>query len=169
MQIILADARSCSPWRTYLYVPTISQSEYAFRTGHRVPSADLPRWFMKHYSCGPTAFAFSQVCVSQNLRHTITSADREGAGQSPEFVDTLLRQNPRLLDALLNKAGSSPRDHDEVRVQQSSSSKYNLTLYSMPSSAYSSYHGRFRHPYPCQHQRNPSSTECLRKQEMTQT
>ncbi|KAH7405858.1 hypothetical protein DE146DRAFT_649901 [Phaeosphaeria sp. MPI-PUGE-AT-0046c] len=33
--------------------------------------------------------------------------------QSPEFVDTLLWQNPGLLDALVTKANSSPRDYDE--------------------------------------------------------
>ncbi|KAF1913649.1 hypothetical protein BDU57DRAFT_502327 [Ampelomyces quisqualis] len=32
---------------------------------------------------------------------------------SPEFVDILLRQNPGLLDALFNKANSSPHEYDE--------------------------------------------------------
>jgi hypothetical protein len=53
------------------------------------------------------------------LPRTYHTADTTFVGQSSEFVDTLLSQNPGLLDALLTKANSSPRDLEEVSVLSS--------------------------------------------------
>jgi hypothetical protein len=53
------------------------------------------------------------VYVAHHGNH-LCIADIASVAQSPRFVDTLLRQNPGLLNTLIAKANSSPREYDEV-------------------------------------------------------
>jgi hypothetical protein len=57
------------------------------------------------------------VYVAQH-GNRLSIADVASVAQSPRFVDTLLRQNPGLLNTLIAKANSSPREYDEVSTNE---------------------------------------------------
>jgi hypothetical protein len=109
-----------------------------------------------------SAYSFKFVYVSHCAALSIAISLIHYLGQSPVFVDTLLLQNPSLLDALLTKANSSPRDHEEVSML-SHLQYHKLTLCSMLQHACSSFRGHFQHSCPCPHQRRHSFSESSRE------
>jgi hypothetical protein len=168
MQTIVADARFGSTWPTYLHTPTFRPFAYAYTTGRRVRSADSRNLFAKHCPYGLTVSISSQVYVGITPLLRSTWSLRNFLGQSTQFVDTLLLQNPSLLDALLAKTNSSPHDFDEVSMLSFMQSHI-LTLCSTLGYVCSSCRGRSPRPCHCRLQRSLSSCESLRKQGRAQT